>query len=146
MLHRWMIAAWWVVFGLVATLVPAGAAEAAEIEVKLVRASRGEPMLDPRLQEMARDLRSLPYTRFEQLGEAAVDGLGKVTASLPHDVVATVRIKAEQPGQYELDVSLVRAGSLLTTTTLTRPVGSAGVLSVGREGDAAWVVTVRVLR
>lgn len=115
----------------------------AVIEVRLVRAGHDGDKIDPRLKDVVRDLRSLPYTSFEQMGSDRADGVADVVAELSNGVKAEVRIVERQGDHVSMAVKLYRDGKLLTTTTLKRPIGRAGVVSVGRDGSHMWVVTIR---
>jgi hypothetical protein len=145
--RRVMLAGWLVLVGPAVGLgCPTDAvaqSAPARIEVKLVKASRGEKYLDARLRDIANDLRSLPYDRFDELGAGFGDG--GVVASLPNGVKTSVTVRGESASHIELAVVVERDGRVLTTTTISRPRGSAGVLSIGRDGESAWVVTVRAL-
>jgi hypothetical protein len=113
----------------------------------LVEASRGAKSMDPALQLVAGDLRSLPYTRFTRVGGASWDatvGGARRERDMGKGVKVAAKLVRVNAKQAEVLLELSRNGDVVSRTTVKRPVGSAAVISVGRSGDKVWVVTVRV--
>lgn len=119
-----------------------------EVEIQLVQATRAEPWVDPALQPVAADLKSMPYTRFERIGgsswRAAVAAPRQVELGAGVTVRATVE-SIDATGA-SIHVEVLRNGASVTQTTVARPFDRAGILSAGRDGVAALVVPVTVHR
>jgi hypothetical protein len=139
--------AWWVVF-MSAWATAAEPAPTVGVEVQLVRASRGEPYVDPALRDELVDLQSLPYNRFERVGggtvRVAVGGTQDLNLGLGVQVRATV--SGIGASSAPVLVQVMRDGQALTRTTLERPFERAGVISAGRDGAAVLIVPVTVHR
>ncbi|HMV68624.1 MAG TPA: hypothetical protein PKA64_17365 [Myxococcota bacterium] len=123
-------------------------ARSVDVEVQLVRASRGEPYVDPALRDELPDLKALPFNRFERLsgGDGRVDQGADREADLGHGVRVSVKILSVDEASSAAAVSIWRDGVRLSGTTVVRPYDRAAVISAGREGDAVLVVPITVRR
>lgn len=126
----------------------ADAARSVEVEVQLVRASRGEPWVDPALRDELPDLQSLPYNRFERVGGTTarvVEG-GSQETTLGLGVQVKTTVPTIGASSTPVLVHITRDGQSLARTTLERPYDRAGVISAGRDGTAMLIVPVTIHR
>lgn len=122
-------------------------ADTVHVEIALVRASRGPASVDAALQPVARDLSALPYSRFERIGGSAwTSKVGAAGNGTVGDYKVVTTVTSAEADAVGVTVEVFRGAQRITHTTFQRPWGRAHVLSVGKEGEAAIVLPVRVTR
>jgi len=98
----------------------AAAAEAFDIEVRIILASNADKGIDSRLLDLTKDLQTLNYMSFEQLDTVGLSlekgKTGKV--SLPGGRVMELTPEAFEKGKVNLQVKILEKGSSILTTRL----------------------------
>jgi hypothetical protein len=133
--------------GLAAALLAAAAPSVARAEVpvrvRLIKGARGGPAkVDPRLEDLRRQLSPLAYVRWEQVDERRLDlGRGEPQfVELPGGDQVGVTLQERRGDTVTIEVSLV---SRNTQTRLTVEKGQRILHQVTGEKDgAAFFVTV----
>lgn len=124
-------------------LAPAPAAAEVPVRVRVIKGARqGPAQLDPRLEDLRRQLSPLAYVRWEQLDEQRFDlDAGKtVFVDLPGDDTAGVTLQERRGDTVTIEVSLA---SRNTQSRLTVEKGQRIVHQVVPEkGGAALFLTV----
>ncbi|MDX1763231.1 MAG: hypothetical protein R3231_02810 [bacterium] len=107
------------------------AAEAFEIEVRIILASNADKGTDPRLVDLKKDLQTLNYMSFEQLDTVGLSldkgKTGKVP--LPGDRVLELTPVAFEKGKVNLQVKILEKGASILTTKLR--VANHGTVLLG---------------
>jgi hypothetical protein len=118
------------------------------VAVSLVRASHGEAHVDPELKRVSRELRALPFSRFEHLGTrrslAATDGAH--VADLGQDVRVVTEVTHVDGDHVDFVVDIFRGDDRVTHTAVTQPYDRALVLRAGRDSSGTLVVPLQVRR
>lgn len=128
-----------------AVLVPAPARAEVPVRVRIIKGSRqGPASVDPRLEDLKRQLSALAYQRWEQVQEKDLDLVSGKVVFVPipggsDDVGLTLQ---ERRGQtLTIEVSLAQRN---TQSRLTIDKGQRIVHQItGEKGGSAYFVTVR---
>ena len=119
----------------------AAAAEAFDIEVRIILASNADKGTDSRLLDLTKDLQTLNYMSFEQLDTVGLSlkkgRTGKV--SLPGGRVMELTPEAFEKGKVNLQVKILEKGSSILTTRL-RIVNHGTVLLGGPSYNLGFLV------
>ncbi len=124
-------------------LAPAVARAEVPVRVRVIKGSRqGPPSVDPKLEDLKRQLSPLAYVRWEQVQERHVDlSMGKpVFVDLPDGDTAAVTLQERRGDTVTIEVGLAQRN---TQSRLTVEKGQRIVHQVVPEkGGVAYFLTV----
>lgn len=130
--------------GLFAAIAPAAARAEVPVAVRVIKGSRqGPAKVDPKLDDLKRQLSPLAYVRWEQVSERELDlARGKtVFVELPDKDTVAVTLMDRRGDTVTLEVALT---SRNTQSRLTVEKGQRIVHQVtGEKSGAAFFVTLR---
>lgn len=131
------------VAALAATLVPAAASAEVPVRVRILKGSRqGPAAVDPKLDDLKKQLGKLAYVRWEQVKEARLAMADKKTefVELPDGNNMGLTVQEVRGGTVTIEVALAQQN---TVSRLTIEKGQRIVHQVTREkGGDAYFVTV----
>ncbi len=117
------------------------------VEVALVKASRGTPGTDAALGPFQRDLAALPFTTFVRVdGKTWATRKGAAGEADLGDLHVSVAVTATSESEVTATITVTRGGKAVASTSFSRPWGRAHVVSVGNEGGVSLLVPVRIAR
>ena len=131
--------------GVVATSLPAFAAEGASIQALLISASKGKGGSDPRLAPYEPTLkRTLPFDTFKLVGQgsASVSGGGRASIALSGGHRLQLSGGERAGNAIKVRVEWTSGGRMLMNTEFTLQPGVPVVMGRGGEGEVPVVLLI----